>query len=173
MLGLPLPWTKCLARFWALVCSMSKIRWLCWPHRLALVGLFCAVPSFSGSEMIWLDPLVGLSWCCCSLWNEWDLHVYAFCRNEWFSHVRRASSLADGFTLLGSTLLHCGAVLKGTLSGLLFHLLLCSFCCLTALFPEGTALLRIKICFLSKIYFLLSLRAISERLGKALVCDFR
>ena len=20
-----------------------------------------------GSEMIWLDPLVGLSWCCCSL----------------------------------------------------------------------------------------------------------
>ena len=76
--------------FWALVCSMSKIRWLCWPHRLALVGLFCAVPSFSGSEMIWLDPLVGLSWCCCSLWNEWDLHVYAFCRNECFSHVRRA-----------------------------------------------------------------------------------
>ena len=57
-------------------------------------------------------------------------------------------SLVDGFTLLGSTLLHCGAVLKGTLSGLLFHLLLCSFCCLTALFPEGTALLRIKICFL-------------------------
>ena len=90
MLGLPLPWTKCLARFWALVCSMSKIRWLCWPHRLALVGLFCAVPSFSGSEMIWLDPLVGLSWCCCSLWNEWDLHVYAFCRNECFPHVRRA-----------------------------------------------------------------------------------
>ena len=26
--------------------------------------------------------------------------------------------LADGFTLLGSTLLHCGAVLRGTLSGL-------------------------------------------------------
>ena len=45
----------------------DKIRWLCWPHRLALVGVFCAVPSFSGSEMIWLDPLVGLSWCCCSL----------------------------------------------------------------------------------------------------------
>ena len=41
------------------MCSMSKIRWLCWPHRLALVGLFCAVPSFSGSEMIWLDPLLG------------------------------------------------------------------------------------------------------------------
>ena len=80
MLGLPLSWTECLARFWALVCSMSKIRWLCWPRRLALVGLFVlchlAVPSFSGSEMIWLDPLVGLSWCCCSLWNEWDLHVY-------------------------------------------------------------------------------------------------
>ena len=30
----------------------------------------------------------------------------------------------------------------------LFHLLLCSFCSLTALFPEGTVLLRIKICFL-------------------------
>ena len=90
MHGLPLPWTDHLARFGALVCSMNKIRWLCWPHRLALVCLFCAVPSFSGSEMIWLDPLVGLSWCCCSLWNEWDLHVYVFCRNECCSHVRRA-----------------------------------------------------------------------------------
>ena len=28
------------------------------------------------------------------------------------------SSLVDGFTFLGSTLLHCGAVLRGTLSGL-------------------------------------------------------
>ena len=41
------------------MCSMSKIRWLCWPRRLALVGLFCAVPSFSGSEMIWLIPWLG------------------------------------------------------------------------------------------------------------------
>ena len=61
-----------------------------------------------------------------------------------------SSSLVDGFTLLGSTLLHCGAVLRGLQAAFLFHLLLCSFFCLTALFPEGTVLLRIKIAFCSK-----------------------
>ena len=40
----------------SLSCSMSKIRWLCWPHRLALVGLFCAVPSFSGSDIRVASP---------------------------------------------------------------------------------------------------------------------
>ena len=32
---------------------------LCWPHRLALVGLFCAVSSFSGDDLA--ESLVGLS----------------------------------------------------------------------------------------------------------------
>ena len=38
------------------MCSMSKIRQ---PHRLALICLFCTVPSFSGSEILWLIALVG------------------------------------------------------------------------------------------------------------------
>ena len=80
------------------------------------------------------------------------------------------SRLADGFTLLGSTLLHCGAVLKGTLSGLfvspaalqflLFHRFVSRKHCLFAL-------------FVPRIYLLLSLRAISKRIGKSPVCDFR
>ena len=157
--------------FGALVCSTSKMRWLCWPHWLALVCLFCAVQSFSGSETIWLDSLVGLSLCCCFLWNEWDIHVYesmVLRRNEC------SSSLGDGFTFLGSMLPLCGAVLRGLWAAFLFHLLLCSFCCFTALFPEGTVLLLYLVCFLvPRIYFLLSLRAISERIGESPVCDLR
>lgn len=82
-----------------------------------------------------------------------------------------------------STSVECGAIVleKNSLSGarcyvlvaqlrglwvaVLFHLPLCSFCSLTALFPKGTVFLWITFCvvFVPRIYFLSSLRTISER----------
>ena len=65
--------------------------------------------------------------------------VYSPCGRQ--NVARKVSAIHCVST--GSTLLHCGAVLKETLSGLFFHLLPLQFFYLTALFPEGTALLRI------------------------------
>ena len=54
----------------------------------------------------------------------------------------------------------------------LFHLLLCSFCCFTALFPKGTSFCELIFAFfVPRIYSLSSLSAISERIGESPVCD--
>ena len=66
----------------------------------------------------------------------------------------------------------CGAVLRGFWEAGLFHLLLCSFCCLTALFPNDSLSFNSP-AFVSRSYILASLRAMHERLGQSLVCDTR
>ena len=101
------------------------------------------------------------------LQNEWDLHVYFLAE----MNVVPTGSLVDGFTLLGSTLLHCGAVLKG---------FFCLTCCFAVFVVSPLCLQKaLSFCevrfafFVPRIYFLLSLRAISERIGESPVCDFR
>ena len=54
----------------------------------------------------------------------------------------------------------------------LFHLLLCSFCCFTALGPRAQSFCELFFALIvSRIYSLSSLSAISERIGESHVCD--
>ena len=82
------------------------------------------------------------------------------------------SSLVDGFTLLGASSLWCST--EGTLSGLFV-----SPAALQFLLSHGFVSRRHcpfakqDLLFVPRIYFLLSLRAISERIGESPVCDFR
>ena len=59
--------------------------------------------------------------------------------------MRHLTFLSDVVNQLSGA---CGAVLRGLWVAFMFHLLLWSFCCLTALFPEDIVLLQIKIWFL-------------------------
>ena len=85
-----------------------------------------------------------------------------FRRNECCFHVRKAVVLETDSLFWA----RCWAAF-------LFHLLLCSFCCFTALFPETVLLLNLVCSLVPRVYFLLSLRAISERIGESPVCDLR
>ena len=55
--------------------------------------------------------------------------------------------------------------------GSLFQLLLRTFCCFTALFPNNTVLRLIRHPFVLRMYILVSLRAMFELFGQSPVCD--
>ena len=129
----------------------------------------------------------GFSLLCCAIflrkWDDlagslgWVVLVLLLTRlyfwKKWMLFARpKGSSLVDGFILLG---FFSSAELRGALSGLFcFHLLLCSFCCLTRLLQKALSFCELRFAFfVPRIYFLLSLRAISEQIGESPVCDFR
>ena len=69
----------------------------------------------------------------------------------WLSPRPRCCCLGDGPFFGGSAPIAYDAVLRGLWVAGLFHPLLCSFCCFTALFPKGAILLWITFCmFCSK-----------------------
>ena len=55
--------------------------------------------------------------------------------------------------------------------GSLFQLLLRTFCCFTALFPNHTVLRLIRLPFVLRMYILVSVRAMLELFGQSPVCD--
>ena len=99
--------------------------------------------------MIWLDSLVLGCLCAAALCEMNGIYTsMVFRRNECCFHVRRAVVLETDSLSGARRYLLVVQYWEDSERPSLFHLLLCSFCCFTALFPEGTVLLLINLCFL-------------------------
>ena len=86
----------------------------------------------------------------------------------------KGSSLVDGFALLGSTLLHCGPVLRDSEQSFCFTCCFAVFVVSPLCLQKALSFCKLRFAFfVPRIYFLLSLRAISEWIGESSVCDFR
>ena len=91
--------TLCVALLQLVYVHFGSFRWLkgdpprtfVAPKQLASKKIFCAVPSFSGGEMIWLDSLVVSCLCAAALCDVNGIYTsLVFRRNECCCHVRRA-----------------------------------------------------------------------------------